>query len=154
MKLKSDSVTPKEPQSSRRRVSGGTNVSEVFGFPVDANQYSALSENQTAVCQRSTEQREVGLVDPRTTRHLRWSAQQAEDNEAKTKQAVSATVPSFSNTQGISNNGTSVNPVVLEDCSQFFMDHSFSASSADILPVQSVEHVHYSLDSGVNVGGG
>ena len=110
MKSKSDSVTPNEPQSSRRRISGGKNVSEVFGLPVNANQFSALSENQTAVCQRSTEQREVGLVDPRTTRHLRWSAQQADDNEAKTKQAESATVLSLSNTQGISTSGTNVNP--------------------------------------------
>ena len=93
-------------------------------------------------------------MDPRTTRHLRWSAQQTEDNEAKTKQAVSATVTLCSNTQGISNSGTSVNPVVLDECSQFFIDHSFSASSTDILPVQSVEYVNYLLDSGVDVGGG
>ena len=47
-----------------------------------------------------------------------------------------------------------MDPGVSVQCSQFFIDHSFSASSADILPVQSVEHVNYSLDSGVNVGGG
>ena len=98
MKSKSDSVTPKGPQSSRRHVSGGTNVSEVFGFPVDADQFNALSENQTAVCQRSTEQREVGLVDPRTTRHLQWSTQRADDEESKTKQTVAATVPTIRNT--------------------------------------------------------
>ena len=56
--------------------------------------------------------------------------------------------------RGIYSVDTSVNPVASDDCSQFFIDHSFSASSADILPVQSVENVYYSLDTGVNVGGG
>ena len=153
MKSKSDSVAPKGPQSSRRRISGGINVSEVYGFPIVENQFALFQSDQSTESQLST-QREVGLVDPRTTRHLRWATQQAVDQEAKTKQAESATVSSLSNTQGISNSGTNVNPVVLEDCSQIFIDHSFSASSVDILPVQSVEHVKYSLDSGVNVGGG
>ena len=154
MKSKSDSVPPVRPPPARRRNSGGESANEVFGFTVDENQFAVLQSEQIAVCQRSTEQREMGLVDPRTTRHLRWSVQRADKDEAKTKQAVSATVPSCSNTQGISNSGTNVNPVVLEDCSQFFIDHSFSASSADILPVQSVDPGNYSLDSGVNVGDG
>ena len=98
MKSKSDSVTPKRPQTSSRHSSGGICASDVYGFPIAVNQFAVLQENQTAVCQRSTEQREVGLVDPRTTRHLRWSVQQAEDIEAKTKQAVSATVQLERNT--------------------------------------------------------
>ena len=56
MKSKSDSVTPKAPQSSRRRISGGITVSEVYGFPIAVNQFAVLQENQTAVCQRSTKQ--------------------------------------------------------------------------------------------------
>ena len=131
MKSNSDSVTPKGPQTSRRRVSGGTNVSEVFGFPVDANQFSALSENQPAVSQRSTH-REVGLVDPRMTRHLRWAALRTEDQEAKTKQAVFATIQIEKNTQGTSISGTRVDPSVSVHRSQFF-DNSFPAYSPDIL---------------------
>ena len=153
MKSKSDSVTPKGPQSSRRRISGRINVSEVYGFPIVENQFAVLQSDQSTKSQLST-QREGGLVDPRTTRHLRWATQQAVDQEAKTKQAESATVSSSSNTQGISNSETNVNPAVLEDCSQFFIGHSFSASSADILPVQSVEHMNYLLDSGVKDGDG
>ena len=45
-----------------------------------------------------------------------------------------------------------MDPGVSVHHSQFF-DNSFSASSVDILLVQFVEHVNYSLDSGVNVGG-
>ena len=153
MKLKSGSVHPVRPPPARRHVSGGTSASEVLGFTVDENQFAVLQNEQTAASQRSAEQKEVGLVDPRTTRHLRWSAQQAVEDEAKAKQAVSATVSTFSNAQGNLSSGTSMNPVASEDCSQFFIDHSFSASSAEILPVQSVEHVNYLLDSGVNVGG-
>ena len=73
MDSNSDSVTIKGPQSSNRRPSGGISVKEVFGFLVVENKFSALQENQPAVSQRST-QRDEGLVDPRTTRHLRWAA--------------------------------------------------------------------------------
>ena len=85
MKSKSDSVPPVRPPPARHRNSGGESASEVFGFTVDENQFAVLQSEQTAVCQRSTEQREVGLVNPRTTRHLRWSTQQAANREAQTK---------------------------------------------------------------------
>ena len=69
MDSKSDSVPLVRPPPARRRNSGGTSASEVFGFAVDENQFAVLQSEQTAVSQR-----EMGLVDPRTTRHLRWSA--------------------------------------------------------------------------------
>ena len=68
MDSKSDSVTPVRPPPARRRISGGTSASEVFGFTVDENQFAVLQSEQTAAPQR-----EMGLVDPRTTKHLRWS---------------------------------------------------------------------------------
>ena len=91
MDSNNDSVHLKGPQTSSRRPSGGQVVSEVFGFPVDANQFSALRVNQPAGSQCQPES-EVGLVDPRTTRHLRLAAKRTEDQGAKTKEADSATV--------------------------------------------------------------
>ena len=149
MYSKSDPVSPKGPQTTSRRVSGGTSVNEVFGFPVDANQFSALSENQPAESQRSTH-RGVGLVDPRTTRHLRWAAARTDNQEAKTKQAVSATVQIENPAQEIFDSETCVEPVAVGNSSQF-IPYSFPASSSDIL-LQSGEPVHYMLATGaVNV---
>ena len=147
MDSNSDPVIPKGPQTSSRRVSGGTNVSKVFGFPVDVNQFSPLSENQPAESQKSTH-RGVGLVDPRTTRHLRWAAARTDNQEAKTKQAVSATVQIENPAQDIFDSDTCVEPVAMGN-SQFF-PYSLSASSPDIL-LQSGEPVHYMLGSGTGV---
>ena len=72
MDLNSDSVSQRTPQLTSRRVSGGHTVKEVFGFPVDQNQFSTLEEIQPAVSQRSV-QEEEGLVDPKKTRLLRWT---------------------------------------------------------------------------------
>ena len=149
MKSKSDSVPPVRPSPARRSNSGGESASEVFGFTVDENQFAVLQSEQIAASQR-----EVGLVDPRTTRHLRWSAQRADDNEAKTKQAESATVQIERNTQGTSISGTRVDPGVSVHRSKFF-DNSFPAYSPDILSQQSGGNVQYLLESGaaINVGG-
>ena len=135
MDSNSDSIYLKGPQTSSRRPSGGQVVSEVFGFPVEENQFSALSMNQLADSQRST-QREVGLVNPRTTRHLRWAAARTDNQESKTKQAASAIVPTFRDIQGNSSSGTSVYPGVSVQCSQYF-ENSFLACSPDILSQQS-----------------
>ena len=124
----------------------------VFGFPLDANQFSTFDENQSAEIQCQREE-EVGLVDPRTTRHLKTAAIRAEERGSQADASSSATVLSHRTAQGHLYSGIGVNPVAIENCSPFFIDHSFSASSADILPVQSVEHVTYSLDTGVNNGG-
>ena len=42
MKPKSDSVTGKGPQTSGRCPSGGQSASDVFGFPISANQFQDL----------------------------------------------------------------------------------------------------------------
>ena len=73
-----DSVTQNSPQIVNRRLSGNTSVSEVFGFPIAANQFSILQASQPAETQ-CQEQEDVGLVDPRTTRHLRIAANRADE---------------------------------------------------------------------------
>ena len=113
MKIKSDSVTIERPPPAHRRDSGGNVASTVFGFPVEENQFSALQSNQSAASQLSTE-REEGLVDPRTTRHLRWATRRAalriEGQGTKTKQVVSAIVPTLSSAQGNLSSGNMCEP--------------------------------------------
>ena len=131
MDSNSDFVTWKEPQSSSRRPSGGNNASEVFGFPVSENQFSTLQTELPAVSsQRPSKQREEGLVDPRSTRHLRAAVQGTDERGSKTEGTDSATVH-YGKTQGIDESGHGLNPVVFENSSPFF--HSFSASPSDIL---------------------
>ena len=146
MDTKSDSVTGKGPLSSNRRPSGGNNASEVFGFPVSENQFSTLQSELPTVSQRSTEQREEGLVDPRTTRHLRAAAQRTDERRSKTEGADSATVH-YRNSQGTVESGSGLNPVLSANSSQFF--HSFSASPSDIF-LQSVGPVHSLLGTGAS----
>ena len=143
----SDSVTGKGPQSSSRRPSGGNIASDVFGFPLSTNQFSTLQSNQFAESQRSTENEE-GLVDPRSTRHLRAAAQRTDERGSKTEGAVSASVHLANSAQGIDDTGTCFKPVALESSSSFF--HSFSASPSDILQ-QSVGPVHTLLGTGASV---
>ena len=145
-----DPVLPSGPQSFQRRHSGRNIVSEVFGFPVSENQFSTLQSELPAVASQSLEQREEGLVDPRTTRHLRWTTQRTEDKEAKTEGAVSATVQLANNAQEIVDSGTCFRPVPFENSSPFF--NSFSANPSDTFPLQFVGPVHYVLESG-DVGG-
>ena len=59
----------------------------VFGFPLDENQFSTLDEYQSAETQCQREE-EVGLVDPRTTRHLRTAAIRAEERGSQEMQAA------------------------------------------------------------------
>ena len=132
-----DSVLPSGPQSFKRRHSGRSPVSEVFGFPVNENQFSTL-QSELPATSHSLEQREEGLVDPRKTRFLRWTTQRTDDQEAKTEQAAVVTVY-YSNTQGTVESGNCLNPVVSGSSSQFF--HSFSASPSNHFALQSVGHV-------------
>ena len=130
MEPASDPVVREEPQSSNRQPhSERTPASAVFGFPVAANQYEVL---QSAEFQ-SSGQREEGLVDPRTTRHLRQAARRAaEDQETLNAGNASFTVHLENPAQ---DNGTSdicVEPVAVGNTSQFFQN-SFSASSSNIL---------------------
>lgn len=84
MKSKTDSVPYKRSPPARRRISGGENANEVLGFQVKENQFAVLHSDQSVVSQLPTP-REVGLVDPRTTRRLRWVTQQAEDKNPRLK---------------------------------------------------------------------
>ena len=68
-----DSMAQQSPQSVNRHFRGDISVREVFGFPVSANQFSTLQASQPAETQ-GQEQEDVGLVDQRTTRHLRRAA--------------------------------------------------------------------------------
>ena len=146
-----DSMTQKGSHSASRRPSGESSVQNVFGFPVNQNQFKVLQSNQSATCQRSTE-REEGLVDPRTTRLLRWATQRTADQGTKTIEALTTTVPTCSTAQGIVDSDC-VEPDAVRNCSQFF-PYSFPACSPDILSLQSGGNVQFVLDSGaaVNVG--
>ena len=147
-----DSVKQNSPYTMNRRFRGNTSVGEVFGFPITANQFSTLQASQPAETQ-CQEQEGEGLVDPRTTRHLRRAANRADDRGSQTDVGSSATVPKHRNTQGIFYSGNVVNPVVSGNGSQFFVQNSFSASSPEILTVQIGEPVYYSLGNGVKVDG-
>ena len=144
-----DSVTQNSPYTVDRRLSGDTSVSEVFGFPIVANQFSTLQASQPAETQ-CQEQEDVGLVDPRTTRHLRNAAQRTDDRGSQADVGSSVTVSAYRNTQGILYSGTCVDPVVPGISSPFFVQHSFSASPSEVLNLQYVGHVHYSLGTGAS----
>ena len=95
----------------------------------------------------------MGLVDPRTTRHLRIAANRADDRGRQADVDNSATVPIHRNTQGILYRGNVMNPVVYGNGSQFFVQNSFSASSSEILTLQTDEPIYYSLGNGAIVDG-
>ena len=97
MDLSRDSVTQNRPYTVSRRLSGDTSVSEIFGFPIAANQFSTLQSSPPAETQ-GQEQEDVGPVDPRTTRHLRRAAQRTDDRGSLADVQRSATVPTHSNT--------------------------------------------------------
>ena len=127
-----DSVTQNSPYTVNRRLSGATSVNEVFGFPIAANQFSTLQSSQPAETQCQL-QRDVGLVDPRTTRHLRNAAPRTDDEGSLADVGMLATVPKDRITQGTSTSGTCVDPVVPGISSPFFVQHSFSASPSEVL---------------------
>ena len=95
----------------------------------------------------------MGLVDPRTTRHLRIAANRADDRGCQADVGSSATVPTHRTTQGILYSGNVANPIVSGNGSQFFVQNSFPASSSELLTLQTGEPVYYSLGNGVNVDG-
>ena len=150
MDRKSDAVLQSGPQQLSRRYSDASNV---FGFPISANQFQVLETDQSATSSRSTEQRQEGLIDPRTTRQKRWAARGTEAQRAETERATTATV-SVENAQGIcTTSGSVINPGALQNSSQLF--HSFSVGPSGNFAVQSVgPPVHYMLESGIGVSGG
>ena len=133
----SDPVGQDRPQTAiHRPQSERSSTSAVYGFPLAANQYEALSAEF-----QSPGQREEGLVDPRTTRHLRQAARRAaEDRETLNAGNTSFTLHLETAAQKIFDNGTCVEPVAVGNSSQF-IPYSFPASSSDIL-LQSGEPVH------------
>ena len=149
MKLRSDSRAQNSPSSAHHCPSGGTTIETVLGFPVNANQFNVLESTQTAESQCPREE-EMGLVDPRTTRHLRRAASRAETRGRQADVQQPATVHYSSDAQGTS--GTCVEPVASESCSSFFVQNSFSTSLVDILSLQSAGPVHYMLGTGDVVG--
>ena len=150
--LNSDSVSQKRPPTLNRRHSGRMSAKSVFGFPLDDNQFSTLNEHQSTETQCQREE-EMGLVDPRTTRHLRTAAIRAEERGSQADASSSTTIPSHGTTQGNLYTGIGVNPVAIENCSQtLFVQNSFLACSPNILSQQSGGSVQYLLGDGVNVG--
>ena len=149
MEPASDPVGREEPQSSKRQPhSERTPASAVFGFPVAANQYEAL---QSAEFQ-SSGQRKEGLVNPRTTRHLRQAAARAGNREMLETGGNSLTVHVENPAQDICTSDICVEPVAVGSSSQF-IPYSFSASSSDIL-LQFGEPVQFLMGNGVvNVDG-
>ena len=78
MKPVSDPVMRERPQALNRRLqSERTPVKTVYGFPVAANKYAELQSIEL----QNPSQREEGLVDPRTTRHLRQATVRAGNRE-------------------------------------------------------------------------
>ena len=145
----SDPVMREEPQASNRQPhSERTPTSAVFGFPIATNQYAVLQ----SIDFQSPGQREEGLVDPRTTRHLRQAKARAGNREMMETGGHSFTVHLENSAQDNCTSDICVEPVAVGNISQFFQN-SFSASSSDIL-LQSNELVHYMLGKGaVNVDG-
>ena len=126
-------------------------MEKVLGFPVEANQFSILS-NPSAESQCLREEEDMGLVDPRTTRHLRAAASRAETRGRQAEIQHPATVHySSGDAQGIIS-GTCVELVTSDICSSFFVDNSFSASPVDILSLHSAGPIHYTLGTGAIVG--
>ena len=124
----SDPVMQEGPQPSDHQPrSERTPASAVFGFPVAANQYEAL---QSAEFQ-SPRQREGGLVDPRTTRHLRQAAARADNWQMLEAGENSFTVHLENPAQDICTSDICVEPVAVGNTSQFFQN-SLSARSSDI----------------------
>ena len=76
METNSDPVVREGSPSSRRTYSEESPTKE-YGFPVAVNKYSVLQSAE----EQSRSPREVGLVDPRTTRHLRRAALQTGNRE-------------------------------------------------------------------------
>ena len=144
---KSDAVLQSGPQQTIRRYSDANNV---FGFPTSANQFQILEIDQSATPSRSIEQRQEGLIDPRTTRQSRWAAQGIEAQRIETERATVATVH-YKTAQGTSSSENFVHPVAIDYSSPFV--HSFSADPSENVAVLSVgPTVHYQLDSGVSGG--
>ena len=145
----SDAVLQSEPQQTSRQCS---DVRNVFGFPTSANQFQMLEAEQSATPSRSMEQRQEGLIDPRTTRQSRWAAQGIEAQRTETERAAAATVV-LENAQGTSTSENIVNPVAVDYHSSPLF-HSFSAGPSDNFAVQSVgQPVHYLLETGGSGGG-
>ena len=152
MKSNSDAVLQSGPQSSRRRHSGTSVPSTVYGFQLSENQFQILNNDQTASSPRSSEQHQEGLVDPRTTRQQRWTTRGTASQETKTEEAQFVTVH-YRKAQGTSSSGNFTNPDAIENSSQFV--HSFSAGPSDNIAVPSVgPTVHYMLEPSVRVNGG
>ena len=111
-----------------------------MGSQLQQTKYEAL---QSAEAQ-SPGPREEGLVDPRTTRHLRQAAVRAGNRDMMLEiGGNSFTVHLENPAQEIFDSETCVEPVAVGISSQS-LPYSFPASSSDIL-LQSGEHVHYML---------
>ena len=148
----SNSDAPKGLQQPSQLPKTDLPSNEVFGFPIINNQFNVLQTSQSAETQ-CQEQEAVGLVDPRTTRHLRIAANRAYERGSRADVGRSATVPTHRNTQGTFYSRNVVNPVVSGNYFQFFVRDSFSVSPSEVLIPQSVGHVHYSLGNGAIVDG-
>ena len=117
-------------------------------FPVVANQYAVLQSTEF----QSPGQREEGLVDPRTTRHLRQAEARAGNREMMEIGGHSFTVHLENSAQDNCTSNICVEPVAVGNTSQF-IPYSLSARSSDIL-LQYDDLVHYMLGNGaVNVDG-
>ena len=149
MESNSDPVVREGSPSSRRTYSEES-PTNVYGFPVAVNKYTVLQSAE----EQSRSPREVGLVDPRTTRHLRRATLQTGNWEVGRLGDYSFAVYLENPAQEICTGDTSVESVAVGNSSQFFHpSNSLSASPSDILE-QSVGPVHSLLNNGVNVDGG
>ena len=149
MKPVSDPVVREGPQAVNRQLqSERTPVKTIYGFPVATNQYSKLQSVEL----QCPSPREAGLVDPRTTRHLRQATVRAGNREEIETGEHSLAVHVENPAQANFDRDTCVEPVAVGNSSRL-IPYSLSASSSDIL-LQSGEPVHYMLGEGaVNFDG-
>ena len=106
----------REGSPSSRRTYSEESPTNVYGFPVAVNQYTVLQSAE----EQSQSPREVGLVDPRTTRHLRRAALQTGNREVGRLGDYSFAVHFENPAQEICTGDTSVGPVAVGNGSQFF----------------------------------
>ena len=129
MKPTSDPVVRGRPQALNRHLqSERTPVRTIYGFPVATNQYAELQSVEL----QCPSPREAGLVDPRTTRHLRQATVRASNREEIETGEHSLAVHVENPAQEIFDSDTCVESVAVGNTSQFFQN-SFPASSSDIL---------------------
>ena len=125
METTRDDAAQRRSRSVDRQYSEDNPASE-YGFPVAVNQFASLQSAE----EQSQSPRAVGLVDPRTTRHLRRAASRTVNREVGRTGDCSLPIQIDRDAQG---SGTCVDPSVSDEIRSQFFSHSLSVRPSDIL---------------------